>query len=472
MSMAPVVFGNAQESGNAELAGASPLAMNVVTDGRGAVRRRPCITTWSGFPTTIPLAASVIGMHTFGSTLYYVADGATDFRTIYKVTGGAATRVTDITDNTTYLAGSSRPVFAETAFRLVIAGGEALQDIDSTGASARLGGTPPDCSHVAALANRLFIDDNTSSSTIGRIRYSGLGLIGAESWDALNLAAADARPDDIVALRENANELWAFGETSLQIFEPDAIAVIAPGRTQNIGCSAAHSVVRVDDGFAWLDDQRRFVFSDGRGFEEISGAIAGTLDGTTTVSDCYGYRVNTDQFDLIAWTFPSDGRTFVWQRDGGWSQWSGWTTNYGYTLFGAKSHFYWPSQNLHLVGLSTGQIAQLDTSAYSDLGNTVKCEVRTGFLSRETMARKVCRGLRLLLKRGVGTGQIRVSWRDDGGEFGQPVVRTLGTTGDYNPVVELRGLGAYRQRQWRIEVSDAVEFVLAGAEEEFDVMPS
>lgn len=460
-------FGPSQAGGDAAIAGAPPLAINVLVDGAGAVRRRPGISSWSSFPSTIPEARSVEGMHSFGSDLYYV----NDFRRIRKlvVSTGTDTAMSDATA-ASQLAGTSRPMFAETPFRLVIAGGAAPEEIATSATLAtRLGGSPPNSTHVVSLASRLFSDDTTDATTTGRVRFSETGNAGEETWDALRYQTAEADPDAVTAIRSNSNELWAWGPRSLQVFSPDPISVIAPGRSQPLGCLAPYSVVRSDESFAWLDNQRRIVLSDGRGYEEISAPIAATLDALTTVSDCYAFRVNMGQFDCLAWVFPSDGRTFVYQAGAGWSQWHGWTNGIGHTLLGIKSHFFWSEQSVHLVGLSTGQIAKFDTSAATDLGSTIKAESWSGFNSYGTDAIKHCESVRVTAQRGpTAAGKVALlSWRDDYGAFCTPMRISLGATGDYTSTVELRSLGTYRQRQWKLEMTDAVDMVIARVEETY-----
>jgi len=460
-------FGNDQRSGDHELAGASPLAFNVVIDGQGAIRRRPGISAWSGFPATFE-ASQIDGMHAFAGDLYYV----TSTRRIYRVSGGVVTNLSPGA-STTFLDGTTRPAFAETAFRLVIAGGGAPQKVDRAATtSARLGGSPPDATQVIALSQRLFLDDNTSTTTIGRIRNSGVGDAGNETWTATKFVNAEARPDDVVALRENSNEAFAFGETTLQVFTPDPQTVLAPGRAINFGCLAAASVVLADEEFAWLADRDRIVVSAGRGADVVSDPIGKTLGGIGDVSDCWGFRMDVDQFDLLGWAFPSDGRTFVYQKGGGWAQWSGWTDGQGHTPWPATAVYHWPSERLDLVGLATGQIAKVDPEANTDLGARIKAEVTTGFVNHGTDARKTCRVLRLTLRRGVGGDsdpQLLVSWRDDLGGFQNPRRIGLGVSGDHVFHVELHTLGVYRSRQWRIEMSDAADFVLARVQETFDV---
>lgn len=464
-------FGNAQQSGNQQLAGASPLAVNVLVDGVGAVRRRPAIAAWSGFPASPPSSSPVIGIGSFAGDIYYVnAD-----REIYRIaTGGGGGGVTALSGGgaETYLLGTGRPQFAETAFRLVIAGGDVPSKVDlgATGA-ARLGGSPPVGTQVAALNQRIFLNNYTDASTLGRIDYSRPGNAGNESFGNLQFKPAEGRPDPIVALKDNANELWAFGETTLQVFSPDPTGVIAPGRSLNRGISAADSVIRVDDNFAFLDEKRDIVTSDGRSTQVLSEGIAGTLDRIATVSDCWGFRGIGDQWALLGWQFPSDGRTFVLQEGGGWAQWNGWDSTSGYTVFPIVSHYYWPAENLNLVGLINGQIAKLDFDATSDLGEILKAEVHTGFLNHNTDAVKKCDVLRLTLRRGhtsSSSAQVLLYWRDNlAGFIGPKVVPLSNARGIFT--VELRSLGYYRARQWRLEFTDTADFVLARAEETYTV---
>lgn len=475
MPTAPLTFGNDQRA-DQELAGASPLAVNVITDGAGAVRRRPGISTWSGAPASVDEASSVEGMTAFEGELYYVNAN----RHIYKIDPDTQTS-TDLSTGggPSFLAGSSRPVFATTQFRLFIAGGGALEKVDSSETTAERVGTsspPPICTHVAAQASRVLVNDLTDATRRGMISFSRAGSAGNETFEGppFGIVTAEANPDALVALYSNGNEAYAFGERTFQIFTPDPNIVLAPSRAVSYGCSAPYSVIEGDSEFHWLDHARRFVTSDGRGATEISAQIGRTLDTVSSVSDCFGFRFLADQFDMLCWVFPSDGRTFAVQAGGGWAQWHGWTTGQGHTLLPVRSHYFWPEENVHLVGLSTGQIAQLDMTAYDDLGETIKAEVRTGFVSRETMAVKHCEAVRFFFKRGhtssaTAAPQVLLSWRDDLGGFCSPVRLSLGVSGDHTFTVERRSLGTYRSRQWRLEFTEAVDFVLAGCTETFSV---
>jgi len=479
MPTAPIYFGNDQKSGDQELAGASPLAINVITDGAGAIRRRPAIAAWSDFPG-VEEDSPIIGLYAWEDELYYVNEN----RHIYKINPDTGT-TTDLSvgGGPSYLAGAARPIFAETSFRLVIAGGAEPEKIDSGETTAeRLGGSPAPASHVVAIASRLVFNDLSDASTDDNIQYStGVGSAGNELYDPLAFTRAEAKPDSIVGLFGNSNELYVFGRRSLQVYVPEVVEVVAggvtlftPQRAVSYGCAAGYSIIEGDEGFHWLDDKRRFMTSDGRGATEISAPISRTLDGIAVVTDCFGFRWIADQFDAMAWIFPSDGRTFVAQGDGGWSQWHGWTQGSGHTIFPIKSHHFWPERNVHLVGMADGSIATLDTDAQSDLGTVFKAEILTGFIDHDTTATKHCEAVRFFFQRGHGAStttppQVLLSWRDSLGDFTTPIRLSLGLAADYAFSVERRSLGTYRSRQWKLEFTDAVDFVLARCEETYAV---
>lgn len=465
MATAQLFFGNDQRSGDQQLAGASPLAVNVVVDGTGAVRRRPGISAWDGFPTTTPEASEITGITSFEDDIYYVNVA----RRIHRLSSGTDTDLS-VLGVDSYLAGSERPTFAETAFRLVIAGGEGPSKVDSAATyAARLGGSPPDSTAVAALASRIFTNDLTDSSTLGRIRASGTGNAGNEDFDALDFVASEARPDPMVALRENSNELFSFGSTTLQVWSPDPNTILATSRAVNYGCAAPYSVILDEDQFAWLTERKTFVRGDARSIETLSGPINATLGQISTFDDCWGFRYDEDQFDTLIWMFPSDGRAFAKQEGSGWAQWHGWTDSAGYSLLPIRSHYYWPLGDVHLVGLANGRIAKFDATATDDLGATIKAEALTGFMNHDTDMTKTADCLRLTFKRGASStaAHVMLSWRDKPGAWTSPIRIDLGTTGDSMPVVERRSLGPFRARQWRLEFTGARDLVLARAELEF-----
>lgn len=468
MPVEEIPFNAGQASGMEQLAGAPPAMINSLTDLGGVRRPRPGIATWSGFPSTIPHASPVDAMAVFDGYVVYV----TRDRKLWAALDGTVLSLSDATP-TTKLDGGTRPVLLPTRTRLIAVGGGVPQKWSGTGLSARLGGSPPTMSFISGIATRLV---GSVADTSGIIRWSGLGeSVGHETWDALNFTEAEARPDPLVAVADNTNELFAFGSKTLQVFSPDPTVGFAPGRALNLGLLAPGSFIAVDDTFAFLDSERRFVITDGRSFSDenvISKPIEATLR-PLTAADCWGFRMRLDRWDACVWMFPTDGIGYIWnRRSGSWSEWRAfWETGYGAPNI--TSALAWPEQNLFLVGLSTGQIARLDSMAHTDLGEVLKVELVSGFVDRGTDNYKQCQAVKFTFRRGQTAGEapvVQISYRDGLGPFSSPATFSLGQPGDYTPTVEMRSEGTYRRREWKLEYTSDADLSFVGAREQFRVL--
>ncbi len=448
--------------------------MNVFTDDLGTVRRRPGLSAAPGLTTGVIDSGGIGGLFVTDDDRV-LAVGGGPRRWIYNISSTGSQRLG------VPLTGLGRPTFAQTELLVVISGGsEMLRFVREDSTIAVLGGNPPKSSHVVALNRRLIVND--ISTTGGWVRFSGITQNavpdpnGYEYWTPTNPVTAgtinaEARPDPVVAIGENTNELFVWGTGSLQMFGPDPSFGFAPTGTREFGLGAAYSVVKADQHFFWLDQYRRFVMSDGRSLTDVSGDIAATIDAIERVDDCFGYRVVTANLDAVVWTFPTDGRTFAFQKGSGWAQWSGFDTNW--TRLKVNAVAYRQSDGANLVGTTDGLLAQFDQSAATDLGDPINAYTVTGYIDRGTDQRKLCRCVRLALRRGTVTGatgpQAWLCWRDRPGSWQGRVPVNLGRSGDTEIVVELRSLGVYRRRQWMFEFSGSEELVLARASEDFEV---
>lgn len=470
-----IPFVNAQESGRQELGGATASAMNVITDARGTLRRRPGIATYSGAVSAVVDAAGIGGLYADGAGRLFAVSLPSPSSNVYYVTSGGASLLGD-------LDGGRRPTFAETEILLAIAAGEAPRKIVLSGALplSNLDGSPPNASHIIAQNLRLLANDVTIDKT--KVRYSDQSIgttdfSGHEDWTVVGgtgpgFFTAESRPDPVVALSENTNEVWTFGSQTLQIHAPDSNLVYAPAHTMEVGCAAPYSVVKHHDSFAWLDDERQIVISDGRGFEVLSSPIAQDLADMAVVDDCVGQHVMVGDVEAYAWRFGTDGRTFVYQTGVGWGQWQGWSGG-SWQPWMVTAHHQRSGTAANIVGTSDGKIGVLSFSASTDLGERINAFVQTGFLDRGSSKLKHCREVRVTIRRGHATSGTPIAWlqwRDGLGEWESPIEVSLGGSGDYETTVRFQSLGTYRTRQWRFQFDGEVELVLAKVEEDFEVL--
>lgn len=485
----PIPFGPDEAAGLDEIGGASPEALNVILEpNTGLIRRRPGIRASSlAYPEVIDpnglcgLYVSESGAGHLGGVAGIYAVGAVGSeRPIYNVTpGGAVTLGGGVA--LTGLRGATRPIFAETEMILAIAGGSELQKVEfATNTSSRIADNPPLASHVVANASRLLANDVAIDRT--KIRYSdqAQGLVtfaGLETWtngptNTSGFFTAEANPDPVVAVFQNTNEVYVFGTKTTQVFGSDPSFVFSPVVAREYGCIAPFGAVEVDGGFYWLDHLKRFIAGDGRSQQTLSDAIKRALDAMTRVDDCFGYRAILGPMDAVVWTFPTDGRTFVFQRGAAWSQWTGWdnVTN-NRAPFTVTAHAM--AGPVNLVATSDGHIGELSFDAHTDLGTRIDASMMTGYLNRGTDNRKLCRKVKVAMRRGsrltTPGPTALLKWRDEPGDW-QSITIDTGSSGDTEIVVDIPSLGVYRRRQWCFEFAAPEELALASVTEDFTIL--
>lgn len=475
----PIPFTNQQASGIEPLGGGGVLSMNVMVDASGTVTRRPGIRAYSVAPETAVDSQGIDGLFCTDDGVL-LAISASPRRRLYRVGGGAAQLVLD------GIPGDKRPTFAQTEMLVVVALGNEIAKYERlTGTAGAPGGNPPRASHVIAHNSRLLANDVQVNKTA--VRYSDVAsgttsYAGHEDWSFAPPAGfilAQARPDNVVAVHENTNNVFVFGQGTTQVYGPDTStnvsSVYLSEATREIGCGVPYGVIKADQAFAWMDQYRRVQLSDGRSYKDISEPIGKTLDGMPEITDGYGYRVLTGNLDAMVWTFPTDGRTFVYQQGSGWGQWGGWdqaTANY--KPFSVLSHHLRQGTNVNVVGTTDGIVAELSDEAFTDLGEPIRAHIETGYVSRGTDRPKHCQCVRVVFRRGQTSGatgpQAWLSYRDRPGPWEPGLPIDLGGSGDTHPVLEFRSLGTYRRRQWRFEFTGTDELVLVSATEDFEVL--
>lgn len=467
-------FASGQRSGDEPLGGAIPQSVNVLVDGVGAIHIRPGIAVWDDFGQS-PLyddETSVDGIVMWNGYPVYV----TSDRLIHAQVGPG--NGTDISDATaaTQLDGAGRPVMISTRSMAVMAGGGELQVWEGPGAglSRRITGGAPGATHVVAIDQRLVV--NTAGTT-GQIAWSDAGAY--ETWSG-EFSELESKPDPLPALYENTNELIGGGTESVQTgtIERDTNGVFFnPIRTWASGFGAAYSFASNDETFGFLDNRMRIQLSNGRSYKAISDrGITSDLQSFERTDDCWGFRAQIAGWNLLGWHFPTVGRTFVWDVDREtWSEWRGFAAGQ-WAPWVATSMAFWAEEKLHLVGLPDGTIGTLDPETLSDNGEPIVAEIYSGFTDHGVDNWKQHISTRLAFRRGLGAfgrspgPNCQLFWRDDTGAWEDPVELELGNVDDPNPVIEVRSLGVYRTRQWRLRFSDNVPVAFVGAVETFEVL--
>lgn len=462
---------------------------NWIVDDQGAVHPRPAVVALSGMAVSSS-GQPVIGAYVWRSpvdlqtyVVYVCADRTIKALNIVTLSVSALSRG-GFPD--TYLDGTgTRAVFTEDTLSLIIAGGGQLQKWTGTGYTQRLdppfswtsttNQPPTAATHVAFLANYLVANDSISPN-YGQFRWSNLGDGAHNVWNPLNFNTADASPDRVTGIYSSLQELYVFGERSLQVYgiSTDQYLPFATAAALAVGCVAPYSPIQLEDKFAWLDDRRRFVISDGRSFDVISVPIERTLRDLDAVSDCWGFRLLTSFYDVLVWMFPTSDLCVAYDmKKQTWGTWETLTPLGTSTAPRIGSVAFWPPANATYIGDPDAEnIFRFDASASTDVGGTaIPCDMILNRNDLGTANLKHTQRITAYVKRGQGWdgGQLEVAVRDDDIGWRQFSELSLGTPGDYMSSVTWYPGGVYRRRQYRVRYSGSAEMAISGITETFDV---
>ncbi len=474
----PIPFGTGEAAGLDPLSGLQPLLRNFLVDAAQAMHQRPGIRDWEDFPAASATGSPVIGIFQWDLTGWVVF--VCEDRTIWAVQAPGLVVQLSTADPLTQLDGTGRPIFAYDQDRMVITGGGAIQQILPIGTSSRLNaaalspsGSPLTATHIAYAAQRFIVNVNDRSGTL---QWTPPGPGSHTSWPLVGpyWSEAEAAPDPVIAVWANTNEVFAFGTETTQVYSPDPSIAFTVAASLQTGCGAAYSVIELEDGsFAWLDNQRRFVLSNGRGQQVISSpTMDAEIKRLEDIADCWSANVMIGSWDLLLWVFHVEQRAFWFDRGTKkWGEWSSLDSNGELQPWIAQCHYYWNERNVHLVGLADGRIAELTFEAHTDDVYPLAAESETGFQDRGTFVRKLCQRVQLQLRRGETVPPdvapvVELRYRDDLGNWKQALRFSMGAA-EYQPIVDAWSLGMYRQRQWKLSYSGGGSFTLAGATETF-----
>lgn len=464
--------------------------VNFVLDSDGNLHQRPGLTRVPG--TTVHASGTsqnIIGAFVWRSPVdqqtYLVYVRADRFIRALNIVTLATTDLTSAATPTSYLDGSaSRVVFTQNTVHLIIAGGGQLQSWAGAGLSTRLDpvGTwapatnqpPIGATHAAFLANYIFANNYTPGS-YGQFLWSNLGDGNDGTWNPLNFNTADAAPDRVVGVYSSLQELYVFGETTLQVYgiSADPYLPVSSAAALSIGCGAPYSVIQLENQFAWVDDRRRIVVSDGRSFEVASEAVEKTMRDLSTVADAWGFRWQATYYDLLVWMFPTANLCLTYDlRKKVWGTWESLDALAGSVLPRIGSAAFWPATNTYYVGDSAYEnLFMLDAVATTDLGTPIASDAILNRDDYGTTGNKATRYIDLFLKRGQSPsgGTLEVATRDDDLAWKPYYTINIGASGDYKSNIRWRTGGVFQRRQFRFRYSGTGDMSISKVVEIFDV---
>jgi hypothetical protein len=326
----------------------------------------------------------------------------------------------------------------------------------------------------------------------------------------------------LVSLIIDHREAWLFGTNSVEVWYDSGAADFPLTRIQGafneIGCAAAFSVARLDNGLFWLgaDARGRGIVYRANGYtgQRISThAVEWQIQQYGNLADAVGYTYQQDGHAFYALNFPTANTTWVYDvSTSAWHERAGWNATLG--LFTRhRGNCQMAFANEIVVGdYENGNIYALDLDVYADntapqrwlrswralptgkndLKRTahhtlqLDCETGVGLNGRDFFdagdALLTQDGLELLTESGetllayqddaayvVGANpQVMLRWSDDGGHtWSNEHWTSIGRIGEYGRRAFWRRLGMtlkLRDRVYEISGTDPVKIAIMGAE--------
>lgn len=370
----------------------------------------------------------------------------------------------------TPVSGSGRAIFAHTPNELVIAAGGPIVRL-SAPTTDLLSENAPLATHVAYLEGYLMAIEMATENML----HSAANDF--RSWDAADVFAADAQPDQLTALMVTPyRELLLAGPKSLEQFERLSTASSVPFARRwavGEGCPFPYTLTFADNGTWLVNENREFVRASGQVSRPISDDVGNSLQSLDDFTDAWAAPIlirgqkfvllqmprATNDYGNQGVTLLFDYRQNRWATLFGWdanesvpARWPGWSY---FTLWGR-----------HFVG-GTGEVFELKNDEYQNDGLTQRVLIRTGHFDNFGDVR--IDDIRIRFKRGLAepnatrpVAGLRV--RRNNGAWSKWKRKNLGRSGENDPYIYFGGFGCSSTFQLEMEMTDAAEFEMVKAQ--------
>lgn len=329
--------------------------------------------------------------------------------------------------------------------------------------------TDPDFPAVTDVA---FLDGYFAFVRMDTGRFIISAINDGTQYDALDFATAESSPDNLVAIERVGNNLWLFGERSIEFWEsaPGADFPFARqyGGAIGRGCSARGSVATRDRTAFWLAENRTVCRASGAEVLPISTrAIDQAIAGYSLVSDARGWCYDQEGHEFYVLHFPTAGATWVW--DDTTREWhERESEGYGGLWRVAQAVSYGGA----VIGgdFRTGRLYVVSPTIGSEDGAAI-IRVATGAPAQAEGKLMFFHRVELDCATGVGLAEgqgsdpkVWLTWSDDGGRtWSSERWGALGRRGEYGRRVAWDRLGAAWNRVLRFAMSDPVGTPLIAA---------
>jgi len=303
--------------------------------------------------------------------------------------------------------------------------------------------------------------------------------------DPLDFASAEGSPDGLVGLIVDHREVWLFGTDSVEVWYDAGLADFPLARIQGafneIGCVAAFSIAKLDNGLFWLGTDARgqgIVYrANGYTGQRVSThAIEYAIAQYGNLADAVAYTYQQEGHAFYVLSFPSANATWVYDvATQAWHERAGWD-NGAFTRHRSNCQCNFGG-NIIVGDYENGNIYVFDLDVYADNSGIQKWlrswrAIPTG---QNNLKRSSQHNLQLDCEAGVGINsgqgndpQVMLRWSDDGGHtWSNEYWQSIGKIGQYFKRCIWRRLGMtlkLRDRVYEVSGTDPVKIAIVGAE--------
>ena len=205
-------------------------------------------------------------------------------------------------------------------------------------------------------------------------------LLDGTSIDPTEFASAEGSPDGVVGLIADHGQVWVYGTNSIEVWFDSGgldfpLSRVA-GAFNELGCAAAYSIAKMDNGLFWLGKDAR-----GRGMVYRANGYAGQRISTHAVewhiqqygdlSNAIGYTYQQDGHSFYVLIFPNADTTWVYDvATQAWHERAGFVDG-NFTRHRSNCQVFF--NNEVLVGdYQNGNVYAFDLDVYADNGSIQK----------------------------------------------------------------------------------------------------
>ena len=334
-------------------------------------------------------------------------------------------------------------------------------------------------------------------------------LLDGTAVDPLDFASAEGSPDELISLIVDHREVWLFGTNSVEVWynSGDEFPLSRiQGAFNEIGCAAAYSVAKLDNGLFWLgaDARGHGVVYRANGYtgQRISThAVEWQIQQYGSLSDAIGYTYQQDGHAFYVLVFPNAAVSWVYDvATQAWHERAGWSVD---RFVRHRSNCQMAFGGETVVGdYANGRIYALDLNVFEDDSQPQKWlrSWRALPTGQSDLKRTAHHSLQLDLETGIGfvhtTGlllqengdlllqengggllieefqstppQVMLRWSDDGGHtWSNEHWASTGAVGEHGYRTIWRRLGMtekLRDRVYEVSGTDPVKIAIVGAE--------